>query len=103
MSKAYLVDKETVRQIGRELWRLRREKNLLLHQVEKRIGVPAKIVESLELGRYLQYGYLRKLLVFYGKELRIVLEWKANPSGHVFGVVKQHQKRDRWIVKVPSF
>ena len=40
----------------------------------KKSGVPAKIVESLELGRYLQYGYLRKLLVFYGKELRIVLE-----------------------------
>ena len=74
MSKVYLVDKETVRQIGRELWRLRREKNLLLQQVEKKSGVPAKIVESLELGRYLQYGYLRKLLAFYGKELRIVLE-----------------------------
>ena len=74
MSKVYSVDKESVRQIGRELWRLRREKNLLLQQVEKKSGVPAKIIESLELGRYLQYGYLRKLLAFYGKELRIVLE-----------------------------
>ena len=74
MSKVYLLDKTSLKQLGCELWRLRREHNLLLRQVEKRTGIPANIIESLELGRFLQYGYYRKLVEFYGKEMHIVLE-----------------------------
>ncbi len=70
----YLMDNESIRQLGEELWRLRRAKHLLLAQAEKQSGIPAKVIEGLELGRYLQYGYARKLLKFYGVNMKIVLE-----------------------------
>ena len=70
----YLMDNESIRQLGEELWRRRRAKHLLLEQVQKQSGIPAKVIEGLELGRYLQYGYARKLLKFYGVNMKIVLE-----------------------------
>ena len=69
------MDKTSLKQLGYELWRLRCERNLLLRQVENRTGIPARIIESLELGRFLQYGFYRKLMEFYGKKMKIVLEW----------------------------
>ncbi len=74
MGKRYLLDKESLKQLSYELWHLRHDKNLLLRQVESRTGVPAEIIESLELGRFMQYGYFRKLMTFYGKEMKICLK-----------------------------
>ena len=81
MSKVYLVDKESVRQIGRELWQLRREKNLLLQQVEKKSGVPAKIVESLELERYLQYGFCASYWCFTARNCGLFWSEKQTLRG----------------------
>ena len=74
MGKRYLLDKESLKQLSYELWHLRHDKNLLLRQVESRTGVPAEIIEALELGRFMQYGYFRKLMNFYGKEMKIYLK-----------------------------
>ena len=74
MGKRYLLDKESLKQLSYELWHLRHDKNLLLRQVESRTGVPAEVIEALELGRFMQYGYFRKLMTFYGKEMKICLK-----------------------------
>ena len=74
MGKRYLLDKESLKQLSYELWHLRHDKNLLLRQVERRTGVPAEIIASLELGHFMQYGYFRKLMNFYGKEMKICLK-----------------------------
>ncbi|MBQ8480949.1 MAG: hypothetical protein IJ532_00245 [Alphaproteobacteria bacterium] len=75
MSKReYLVDKQTMKEIGYELWKMRVERNMFLHQVTMRTGIPARDIEGMEMGRYVRYRYLRGLIAFYGKEMKIVFE-----------------------------
>ena len=74
MAKIYLMDRETLFQVGEELWRLRRERHLRLSQISKQLCIPEKEIEALEMGRHIQYGYMRKLEQFYGKKLRVTLE-----------------------------
>ena len=74
MAKIYLMDRETLFQIGEELWRLRRERHLRVSQISKQLCIPEKEIEALEMGRHIQYGYMRKLAQFYGKKLRVTLE-----------------------------
>ena len=75
MSKIeYFVDKQSMLEIGMMLWKLRREKRLYLEHVSKETGIPTKMIEGLELGKFLRYGQVRKLMAYYGKELKIVYE-----------------------------
>ena len=68
------MDKQSVIDIGEELFKLRRSKHLFLAQVARKTGIPIKYVEGIELGRYIKFGDLRLLLRFYGKKIRITLE-----------------------------
>ncbi|MBO6289162.1 MAG: hypothetical protein J6N45_02415 [Alphaproteobacteria bacterium] len=68
------MDKQSVIDIGEELFKLRRSKHLFLAQVARGTGIPIKSVEGIELGRYIKFGDLRLLLRFYGKKIRITLE-----------------------------
>ena len=70
----YFVDRQTREEIGHELWKLRQEKHLLLHQVQNRIHIPDRIIDRIETGRCLNYGVVRKLITFYGKKMRVVFE-----------------------------
>lgn len=69
-----LMDKQTIKEIGHELWKMRREKHLRLHQVENQTHIPASIIDKMELGRFLQFIAVRKLMAFYGKKMKIVFE-----------------------------
>ena len=69
-----VIDKKAVKEIGLEFFRLRREKSLFIYQVAKRTSMPEKVIEGIELGRYLKYGKIRRLAEFYGKKARISLE-----------------------------
>ena len=60
--------------MGAEFFRLRREKSLFIYQVAKRTDIPEKIIEGIELGRYVKYGKIRRLAEFYGKKAHIALE-----------------------------
>ena len=70
----YFVDKETQKEIGHELWKIRQEKRLLLHQVQNKTHIPERIIDGIEIGRHLNYGMVRKLIKFYGKNMRVVFE-----------------------------
>ena len=72
--KGFLSDRETTRQIGHELWKMRDEKRLYIRHVEKQTGVPAYVIEGMEIGKFIQYGSIRKLTNFYGKKMRIVFD-----------------------------
>jgi len=68
------IDKQSLLDIGEELFRLRREKHLFLYQLAKQTGIPAKVIEGIEIGRYLKFRELRNLSKFYGKKPRIVFD-----------------------------
>ncbi|MBQ8482652.1 MAG: hypothetical protein IJ532_09025 [Alphaproteobacteria bacterium] len=75
MSKVeYFVDKQSMQEIGFLLWKTRRDKHFYLEHVAKETGIPTKVIEGIELGKYLKYGTVRRLLNFYGKEMKIVFE-----------------------------
>ena len=69
-----VIDKKAIKEIGAEFFKLRRERSLFVYQVAKRIAMPGKVIEGIELGRYLKYGKIRRLAEFYGKKIRITLE-----------------------------
>ena len=49
-------------------------KILYLKNVATITKVSPKIVEGMELGRFMRYSALQKLLKFYGKKVKITLE-----------------------------
>ncbi len=74
MVKSYLFDKQTKLEIGQELWRLRHDKRLYLTNVSVKTKIPCRIIEGMELGKFMQYGSLRKLMDFYGKRVKVILD-----------------------------
>ena len=58
MSDSY-IDKKSVKEIGAALFQLRCQKNLFLYQVARQTNMPAKVIEGMEIGRYLKFGKLR--------------------------------------------
>jgi hypothetical protein len=68
------MDKQTLREIGCELWKLRQEKRMYLHTVAYQTKLPERIIEGMENGKFLKYDAFRRLMEFYGKKMRIVFE-----------------------------
>ena len=72
--KNYSLDKETKRQIGAALWQIRYKKHLYLKNITTQTGIPCRIIEGMELGKFIQYGALRRLAEFYGVQIKITFE-----------------------------
>ena len=72
--KNYSFDKQTKRDIGFALWQIRYEKHLYLKNITTQTKIPMRIIEGMELGKFIKYGALRKLMDFYGKKIKITLE-----------------------------
>ncbi len=68
------MDKQTIREIGRELWLLRNERRMYLHTVAYRTKLPERVIEGMEIGKFIKYAALRRLTEFYGKKMRIIFE-----------------------------
>lgn len=66
-----LLNKEEARKFGAELQKIRHEKHMYLKNVAAIIKVPERIIEGMELGRFMRYGALQRLLKFYGKKVKI--------------------------------
>lgn len=69
-----LLDKDEAREFGAELQKIRHEKHMYLKNVAAITKVPENIIEGMELGRLMRYGALHRLLKFYGKKVKIMLE-----------------------------
>ena len=75
MSKNGLfIDKQTSYEIGQALWQMRAEKHLYLRHVVKATNIPSDVIEGMEIGKFIQYGTIRKLINFYGKKMRITFD-----------------------------
>jgi len=72
--EACYIDKQTIREIGRELWLLRKERGMYLRTVANRTNLPERIIEGMEIGKFIQYSAFRRLTEFYGKKMRIIFE-----------------------------
>ncbi len=68
------MDKETLREIGYELWKLRKQRGMYLKSVAFQTKLPERIIEGMEIGKFIQYKAFRRLTEFYGKKMRIVFE-----------------------------
>ena len=69
-----IIDKKAVKEIGAAFFKLRCEKSLFIYQVAKKTAMPEKVIEGIELGRYIKYGKIRRLAEFYGKKIYIAWE-----------------------------
>ena len=74
MVKSYLFDAQTKSEIGQALWQARHEKHLYINNVASSTGVPSKIIDGMELGKFMKYGSLRKLMDFYGKQVKVIID-----------------------------
>ena len=68
------IDKQTLREIGHELWLLRNERHMYLHTVAFRTKLPERVIEGMEIGKFIKYSAFRRLMEFYGKKMRIIFE-----------------------------
>ena len=68
------LDKQTAREIGQALWQMRTEKHMYLRHVVKATHIPSEVIEGMEIGKFIQYGTIRKLINFYGKKMKITFE-----------------------------
>ena len=75
MSKnGIFLDKQTAREIGQALWQIRTEKHMFLRTVSNRTNVPERVIEGIEIGKFIKYGTIRRLINFYGKKMKITFE-----------------------------
>ncbi|MBQ8481860.1 MAG: hypothetical protein IJ532_04950 [Alphaproteobacteria bacterium] len=65
------LNKKIRMQIGHELWLARQEKHLYIYQVAKHSRVPIDLIDIMELGKAIDVTALKKLLKFYGKQIKI--------------------------------
>ncbi len=70
----YYMDKETLREIGHGLWQLRVEHHMYLKSVAYQTKIPQRVIEGMEIGKFIKYADFRRLIEFYGKEMKIVFE-----------------------------
>ncbi|MBR6356289.1 MAG: hypothetical protein IKR92_05495 [Alphaproteobacteria bacterium] len=70
----YYMDKQTLREIGEGLWRLRKERGMYLRTVATQTNLPERVIEGMEIGKFIKYSAFRRLTEFYGKKMRIVFE-----------------------------
>jgi len=68
------MDKQTIREVGQELWKLRQERRMYLRTVAHQTNLPERIIEGMENGKFIQYTAFRRLTEFYGKKMRVVFE-----------------------------
>ena len=61
------------RAIGHELMITRWQKGITQKQLAAQFNIPPKYIDRTEIGRYTHLSLIKKLLIFYNKEIRIEL------------------------------
>ncbi len=76
MSSHNLINKEILAEICPQLKQLRLERNLSTEELQTAVKTSRRSLQRVECNKYLTFSLLRRLLDFYGKKIRIVLEDK---------------------------
>ena len=74
MSSVNLVSKEVLSELAPQLKQLRLNRGLSLEELNKAVHINIHLLKRMEGGKCLPYSFLKRLLVFYGKSTRIVIE-----------------------------
>ncbi len=61
-------------ELGEQLWKMRRQKQMKLLSVSKITHIPVNIIDRMERGKYFSYSECNKLAHLYGCKLKILLE-----------------------------
>ena len=59
--------------IGHELMLVRWQKGITQKQLADQFQIPPKYIDRTEIGRYTHLSLIKKLLIYYNKEIRIEL------------------------------
>ena len=74
MSSHNLLSKKVLTDICSRLKQLRLERQLSIEDLQAATHLKLKTLKRMENGKCLPFRYYRRLLTFYGKEIRIVIE-----------------------------
>ncbi len=74
MSSIFNVNGAVRRELGEQLWRIRRDKQLKLSSVSKITHIPFGIIDRIERGKYFSYHDYVKLAKLYDCKIKISLE-----------------------------
>ncbi len=76
MSGCRLIPKEILPDICPQLKQLRLERELSLKELQEQLHISPRLLKRMEEGKCLVLVHFIKLLNFYGKKVRIVIEDK---------------------------
>ena len=68
------------RAIGHELMLARWQKGISQKQLAIKFRIPPHFIDRTEIGRYTHLSLIKKLLIFYNKEIRIELVDREKPN-----------------------
>jgi hypothetical protein len=74
MSTHNLLSKEVLTEICAQFKQLRIEHQLSIEELQVATNLNLKVLKRMENGKCMPFRYYRRLLEFYGKKVRIVIE-----------------------------
>ena len=69
-----LFSNEVLAEISPQLKQLRLERHISIEELQNATHLSLKVLRRIENGKCLPCSYYRRLLEFYGKKMRIVIE-----------------------------
>ncbi len=67
------LDKIISKQLGFALWEERQKKGLRLASLQHQTGLSQNLIDRIELGKAVPPSYVKKLLEFYKKNIKVEL------------------------------
>ena len=74
MSSHNLISKDILAEIGPQLKQFRLDRNLSLEELQDKTHLHIKLLRRMEKGQCLTFSAFRRLINFYGKKIKILLE-----------------------------
>ncbi len=74
MSTHNLLSKEVLTEICAQFKQLRIEHQLSIEELQVATNLSLKVLKRMENGKCMPFRYYRRLLEFYGKKARVVIE-----------------------------
>lgn len=74
MSSHNLINKEILAEVCPQLKQLRLNHQLSIEELQAATRINGKLLKRMENGKCLTISHFRRLLDFYGKKMRIVIE-----------------------------
>ncbi len=67
------INRVLTKPLGFALWQERCKRGLRLNSIQKQTDIPLKLLDRIELGKSVPPSFIKKLLIFYNKNIKIEL------------------------------